>query len=192
MWSPSGPGGPLKNTSVEVALRAARTSDSTHADFKLATDVDGKITLPAPAICASLVAYTRLRITEQPSGKPVRGIYVYGYAGTNAPRDASVPRPDQTIPAVGIIPETDAQGVVSFELDVQSLPKYVGLGTVDVWNCSAHTFPLDEILQTGVVAAYDAKRCGKLEAKTVTPVPGEVVVYDRLFSKWDWFLQELP
>ena len=100
------------------------------------------------------------------------------------------------IPPLGsILPETDAQGIISFKLDAQSLPPYVVLGPFPPWdlrNCSASIFSLGQVLRTGVVATYDAKRCGKLQAKPVAPIPGEIVIYDRVFSRWDWFLQELP
>ena len=144
----------------------------------------------------------KVRLIDARSGKPLRHISVgmrfwradVGIA--NPPSEASGKRTEEMIPPVGsILPETDARGVVSFEVPEHSLPLHVSFGPFappNLWGCSAYSFPLDQILQTGVVAAYDVKRCGKLKSKTVSASPGEVVIYDRVISQWDWLRQELP
>jgi len=185
----------LNGVSLEVSPLAAETTEST--SLKLTADVDGEITLPASLACKSGGAAVKLRLAEEPSGKPLRRIYVYAHAGAaNTDHETNLTQPAEMLPPVGsTLPETDAKGIVTFNLPKELLSSYVSFGPFsppNLWGCSASTFPLDTILRTGIVAGYDAKHCRRLKARAVTPIPGEVVIYDRVFSRWDWFLQELP
>lgn len=199
-WSPAGRGGPLSNANLQLILPQAKTSGSDQlglSAFNLTTDIDGKISLPASIICRIQETYIKLHLAEEPSGQALERIYVYARGGTSkVRREVNVPRPEEMIPPPGsILPETDARGIVSFHVDAKSLPPYVSVGpfsTQELRNCSSETFTLDQVLRTGVIATYDVKRCGKLQVNPITPIPGEIVIYDRVFSRWDWFLQELP
>jgi hypothetical protein len=50
---------------------------------------------------------------------------------------------------------------------------------------------LNEILDTGLVAEYNASKCGKLRWQPSTK-PGEIVLIDRKLTWWDHFLRETP
>ena len=66
----------------------------------------------------------------------------------------------------------------------------------DVHGCSDETFPLSDVLHTGIVLGYryDDRRphwCPQLKAQA-TAKPGEVVIFDKRLTTWDRMRQEIP
>jgi hypothetical protein len=131
-----------------------------------------------------------LKLIDARSGKPLRNAFV-GMDAYNGPSPHRFP--DYRFPGSGILPTTSADGRISFRLP-EPTPEYIGfgLGYPNFWGCSQGLLLVSEILKSGVVATYDERKCGKLKKGGASAKPGEVVIYERVFSRWDWFRQELP
>jgi hypothetical protein len=62
----------------------------------------------------------------------------------------------------------------------------------DLYGCwQRRGFSLRQILDTGLVAEYNATKCGKLRWQP-SAKPGEVILIDRKLTWWDHVLRETP
>jgi len=149
--------------------------------------------LPAArSLRATQTASITVHLLNAESGKPLRKVPI-SIESWNGPPNG---KPDRPFP-LGIVKTfTDRNGLLSFQLPAPT-PEYVGFsigGPQQFWGCSPSIFPVKEALENGIVAQFDEKRpeCGKLRIKVSAPSAGEIVIYERVFSRWDWFRQEMP
>jgi hypothetical protein len=126
-----------------------------------------------------------MRFLDPDSGKPLAGVYL-GIAGWNADDFHSEA---QKI-VFQVSSKTDKDGRVVIHLP-DPPPKYLAYGSPgQIHGCSTNRFLVEDVIRSGIVAKLDQK-CGQIK-QAVSPKPGEVIIFDKKFTRWDWFKQELP
>lgn len=133
-----------------------------------------------------------LMLIDANSGKPLTKVPVTAEWWNDSPSGP----PDHPFPSGPIKTATDKNGQISFLLP-HPLPRYVGflgINAPNFWRCTPFVFPVQDVLASGVVAPFTEGRtgCGRLPPVRKTAAPGEIVIYQRPFTRWDWLRQETP
>jgi len=89
--------------------------------------------------------------------------------------------------------ETDREGRATFQLE-DPLPDsiFIYLGGRIWFDCSSrYEFSTKEVLSAGVVPYNRCDKKGKIKTKFFAK-PGEIIIFDRPFTRWDYLKQEVP
>jgi hypothetical protein len=150
------------------------------------------LALSASAKGAGDVTIT-LRLIDSKSGKPLSKVPVTIESWDGPPREpATNPFPRGTVRT-----STDKDGRISFSLR-DPTPQFVGflgLNAPAFRTCTPFVFSVTDAMANGTIAPFyeDKTGCGKLITQNrPSPKPGEIVVYQRVFSRRDWLRQEIP
>jgi hypothetical protein len=134
-----------------------------------------------PSGCAGQSGHDiTVRILDAGSGKPLTHIWagLEVLEGTNKARRLSDAR-------------TDSRGIAIFHL-ADPLPERIGLlfGAHEFGNCSEVQFLTDHVVNGGVVGRNYCVRPGI--GYSMSPRPGELVIFGRRITLWDNIRREIP
>lgn len=132
-----------------------------------------------------------LRVVNPKSGKPLSKVPVTMFYWNGPPTYSpdAVPKEQIVIHAT-----TDADGVASFALS-EPHREHVGFSIGTPWDLAGcwhlKAVSPDVIRQSGTVADYDEKKCGKLKQQGVAK-PGEVLIFERRLTTVEKARREVP
>jgi glyoxylase-like metal-dependent hydrolase (beta-lactamase superfamily II) len=114
-----------------------------------------------------------IRFLHPKTGKPLRkmpvSIAVWNEDTAQARFDAM---------QAGVVLQTDKKGTIVYRLP-DPTPQHIGFFAQSTHLCSTDSvFAPDDVLRTGGVAAYDAKKCGETKL-VLKPAPGEILVLEK-------------
>jgi hypothetical protein len=137
-----------------------------------------------------------LRFIDAGSGKPIAGISVSIFAWDENRGGSKPAAPDALkINRNSQVVKTDKEGKAIFYLNDDPTLKILYIDTTgDLRGCSAHEFPIAQVLRTGLIASYrigKPKWCVALKAQT-TPKRGEIVIFDKRVTVFDRMRREIP
>ena len=132
-----------------------------------------------------------VRLINARSGKPLREVPVtmFSWNGPATYSPDNIPKSELAAHTA-----TDAEGRAVFH-SAQPIPQHIGfsVGTpLDFAGCwRLQDSSPETVLHSGVVAAYNEARCGRLKQQ-VSAKPGEVVIFEKKPTLWEKMRQEIP